>query len=1139
MAGIQLHSMLDHLRRLQGIADSAQRSDRELLRAFVANNDQDAFATVVTRHAPLVWGVCRRILGQRQDAEDAFQATILILARRAGSIRWQSSIGGWLHTVAQRLALRARKQADQRRFCEREASRMPPNDSSLRELAAVVDQELRRLPAKYREPLLLHYLENATAEAAARQLGLSRGTFYNRLTRGRELLRGRLSRQGLSLAAPLLVAALTADAEAASRSLIETTLRNVMGTAPKRVAALATEALGVTAIAKLKIGLALSLLLGIAAGGVAMLTPSAPLAPLPQAEGPVAPPNADDKAAVRVDLHGDPLPPGAITRLGTLRFRAPDEIEWLTFAPDNKTLLVSSRGGLFLFDAFRGKRLRRIPSSSPSWRPDEFLTFSSDGKQLIGRGHKISGSFATQVVRVWETAGGHQTQEHDIGQWVLWVGWSSEGQPLALRVEDNGTLHLHELSIGRSRPFSCAKPSKYPSGAISRDPPFACSPRGHALAVADDEGTVHIWDTNTGRETRTLQPKENGVYSLTFSPDGGRLMIRTAKDVQMWDAIQGKIVYNVEAANANYGPLVFCADGKTLAIIKSWQTIRFWDAATGKERGCTQDKDDFSASFALSPDGKWLATAPRHGGGTFHLWDVSTGKKKDEPIGHLGRPHGTAFSPDSLRVATGGGLDGTFRLWDSKTGEPLVCIQQPGLTRNCSFAVDGDSLWAVWSSGGIGLYDASTGQARHVLKLEDPDRPETYQSAISMYHSDDGKRLIALSYYYPKKNGAGPSHRDTLITGWDSSTRKQLFRRRRPGMDSWIALSQDARVLAVPYPSDPRGKPDVPGQGPMRLEDVPTGEFLLTFPALEGQTWPLAFSPDGRLLAANNFNNKRRGKEGQTTEIIQLWEIATAAEVVSFPGVDNNRVAFSPDGRLLALTERAQEILVYDLACRHEQHRFKGFDAAVTWLAFSPDGRRLISGLSDSTLLIWEVGAPSMPRKLDAESAAKAWADIASKDAARAFRARGALSAAPGAALRLSTAHLHPAQAADPHFLRRLLTDLESEQFAVRDKAQKELEDLGDLAESALRQTLERKPTLEVRRRVQAVLERLRGPVTRPELLQSLRAAAVLEDIGTPEARRLLEQLAKGAPEARLTREAKASLRRLDLRSASGIRSGG
>jgi hypothetical protein len=100
----------------------------------------------------------------------------------------------------------------------------------------------------------------------------------------------------------------------------------------------------------------------------------------------------------------------------------------------------------------------------------------------------------------------------------------------------------------------------------------------------------------------------------------------------------------------------------------------------------------------------------------------------------------------------------------------------------------------------------------------------------------------------------------------------------------------------------------------------------------------------------------------------------------------------------------------------------------------------------------------------------------------------------------------------------------------VREKAQKELEDLGGLAESSLRQTLANKPTLEVRRRVQALLERLRGPVSRPELLQSLRAVAVLEDIGTPEARRLLEELSKGVPEARLTREASASRRRLEQR---------
>ena len=108
-------------------------------------------------------------------------------------------------------------------------------------------------------------------------------------------------------------------------------------------------------------------------------------------------------------------------------------------------------------------------------------------------------------------------------------------------------------------------------------------------------------------------------------------------------------------------------------------------------------------------------------------------------------------------------------------------------------------------------------------------------------------------------------------------------------------------------------------------------------------------------------------------------------------------------------------------------------------------------------------------------------------------------------------------------------TGLESEQFAVREKAQRELEELGDLAEPVLRQALEGKPSLEMRRRVQAVLEHLRGPVTQPELLRSLRAVAVLEDIGTPEARGLLETLAADADEARQTREAKAALRRLGL----------
>jgi hypothetical protein len=161
----------------------------------------------------------------------------------------------------------------------------------------------------------------------------------------------------------------------------------------------------------------------------------------------------------------------------------------------------------------------------------------------------------------------------------------------------------------------------------------------------------------------------------------------------------------------------------------------------------------------------------------------------------------------------------------------------------------------------------------------------------------------------------------------------------------------------------------------------------------------------------------------------------------------------------------------------------------------------------------------------------KAWADLAAADAPRAFRARGALASSPEEAVALLKGRLRRAQAADAGRLGRLLADLGSEEFPVREKAQAGLEELGDLAEPALRQALADKPALEVRRRMERLLERLRGPVRRPEVLRPLRAVAVLEDVATPAARELLKDLASGAPGARLTREAKASLSRLGRRT--------
>src|SRR5260370_13837760 len=168
----------------------------------------------------------------------------------------------------------------------------------------------------------------------------------------------------------------------------------------------------------------------------------------------------------------------------------------------------------------------------------------------------------------------------------------------------------------------------------------------------------------------------------------------------------------------------------------------------------------------------------------------------------------------------------------------------------------------------------------------------------------------------------------------------------------------------------------------MRLEDLATGALLLTFPVLEGQTWPLAFSPDGRLLASNNskYSRIRVGDDPAATgNSLRLWEVATATEVLSLPIAGQYRAAFSPNDRLLAMTAPPQDILIYDLAAGRELRRFKDFDAEVTSLAFSPDGRRLLSGLADSTLLLWDLNPPGTAKigKITAEEASQARSDLA------------------------------------------------------------------------------------------------------------------------------------------------------------------
>jgi RNA polymerase sigma factor (sigma-70 family) len=254
-------------------------TDRQLLERFAHRRDEDAFATLVERHRALVLGVGRRVLRQSEDAEDVFQATFLVLARRAASIRWHESVGNWLYGVAHRLACKMRTAGTRRQTREREASDLAAAGSMPKEaweqLCQLLDEELNRLPQKVRAPVLLCYLEGQPREEAARQLGWSRRTLQRRLEEGLEILRERLSRRGIALSLALLALGLTgSNATPASAALAAATVRaagvfaaGMTGSISPPVAALAAQVLRSMALAKLKWSAVSLAAAGLALGG--------------------------------------------------------------------------------------------------------------------------------------------------------------------------------------------------------------------------------------------------------------------------------------------------------------------------------------------------------------------------------------------------------------------------------------------------------------------------------------------------------------------------------------------------------------------------------------------------------------------------------------------------------------------------------------------------------------------------------------------------------------------------------------------------------------------------------------------------------------------------------------------------------
>ncbi|HEY7157208.1 MAG TPA: sigma-70 family RNA polymerase sigma factor [Gemmataceae bacterium] len=1136
MASDQSPAILRHIRRLTAEHANAARTDRELLHRFGTHHDETAFAALVRRHGPLVLGVCRRVLRQEQDAEDVFQATFLLLARKAASRGWRDSIGGWLYRVAYRLAVRARRQTSRRLARERQAVDRRADDPlaevTLREAQQTLDDELNRLSDKFRVPIVLCCLEGRTRDEAAKQIGWSVATLKRRLERGRELLAARLRRRGLTLGA--LLAGLTYSEGAASSSMPVALLTSTVsaalsdGAAPALISAqtawLLRGAWQTVLLSKGKTLFGAVFGVVLIAGMSAVLLRSSP----PTEQQAASPPK--ENPTPRADRGSDPLPAGAVLRLGSLRLRHKTRINSLAFASGGDVLIAAGdEGTIHFWKPATGEKLRSLDGAGA-------LAVSPDGKTLA--------AWQGDTVALWDVATGERLRKLSrpsakVGRSPIPLRFAPDGRTIAGLVGEN-SASVWDVATGREqvhlpaheKPIVCLGFTSDGKGLLT------------ATGARQEDIILRQWDAASGKEQHTIRvpaPKRQAwLRPLTFSADGKTLALEEAATARrkegavthvfteyrlyLLDVATGREQRRLDATTSVVWSAAFSRDGRSVACQRMDGSVSVWDAASGKVRfthrgypGGSRPDSHFTLDF--TPDGKRLATAGESG--VIDLWDVETGR---ELFANAETHHGAiaclVFAPDGKTVATGGD-DHTIRLWDAATGRQRRClVGHTRSVRRVVFSHDGQTLVSASEDDTIRLWDTTTGKERYNFKEERAPRSMHFNFGVhALAFTPDGQTLVSWG-------------EDRMLRTWNLTARKESSAREisfaelpsipdpKPGEPhpdfpqdhiQWAAFTPDARTVLLA------------SNKTIHLVDVASGREVFTF-ASPSRLWSLDLSPDGQTLFA-----------GCADKTIHLFEVATGKEILRtlLPEIARP-AAFTADGRSLAVAVNAKKIIrILDVAKGEEQGKYTDLPAQIRSLAFRSDGRMLAGGLSNSTALLWKATIPAARRgekKLAADKLDELWDHLAGADATKAHAALWTLTAHSAQAETLLSARLRPAPSVDPKHIEALIAQLNHAEFAKREEASRELKKLGAAAEKPLRAALERPASEEMRRRLRDLLA-APPPWTPqgPEALRRRRAIQLLERLGSPAADRILDKLARGdalAVETHLAEEARKRLAR-------------
>jgi RNA polymerase sigma factor (sigma-70 family) len=1079
MATTSLAPVLRHIRQLADAGSSLP--DGELLERYVARRDEAAFAALVRRHGPMVLGVGRRLLHDRDTAEDVFQATFLVLARNARRLDRRGSLGGWLYTVAYRLALKAKADMRRQRRHDTAAPRVPATDPlaelSARELCGLLDEELQRLPEKYRQPLLLCCVEGKARDEAARQLGWTPDQVKAGLERGRARLKRRLARRGVALSAALLAATVSQGAPV-SAALLKATALLAFRPASSPVNALAN-ALGRCAL-MVRVQVVALVLLTASLGGLGIAFSGQADEPLPQAtETKAEEPRAKGQEP-RTDAHGDPLPPGAIARLGTVRMRHGYWTYDAAFSPDGKILASGGAGrGVCLWDATTGKEVRHF---LPKWSQHVYsVAFSPDGTLLAGG--------AGGAIYLWDVATGTEKFQIENKGGRHSVAFSPDGKLLASG--SNDSVQFWDITTGQE----LAKLSGHENGISA----LAFAPDGKFLATASPDKTIRVWDVASRAERHRFAGSGEYFVAVTITPDGKLLAARGADEkVHLWDPITGKEVRGLEDQRGWGRCLAFSPDGALLATGGADGVVRMWDPATGKMLRKWQGRAHHVNTLAFSRDGKRLVTTGVWQSGP-RVWDAATGNELLAFPGHTEPVDWLTFTPDGNALLSWGRFEALLR-WDLTTGQ--VAKRFTPTTDEVaavSVAPDGKMLATLGRvSGSVRLWDCAL--KKEVRQLGNVGKPVGNLLPSALRFSLDGRMLAAIS-------------EQKHVYVWDIASGKEL-RRFSPGLVHSIAFTADGKRLAAG-----RGGPD----SGVAIYDIERGfaVWLKKTGSMNGEL-TLALSPDGKRVATSAWGGG-----------VHVWDIPTSKKLHTLADPEHGayELAFSPDGRFLVSTgiENHPGVTVWEMATGQQVHQFSGHVTGACSVAFSPDGRRVASGGADSMIYLWDMTGHAQSLDLKETDLEIRWRDLASSEAPGAVQAVWDLAFNPRQAVPFLQKKLKPPGAIDEKQVKKLIADLDSDQFAMRSNASKELQRLGEQAEPVLRQALANDPSPEMQKRLEQLLAKL-APEKSPERLRELRAVQALEYAGTTEARQLLERLADNPGGTGLTREAKGALERLTRR---------